>query len=115
MLLSAFVFAGCSPTSPTPTPTGTPTSDAPTSGKIAGFVASDLAQHARASDCWIGVDGAVYDVTSYANVHPGGVDVIVKYCGKDATTAFHTMDGRGKDHPGQATAMLKNYYKGVLQ
>lgn len=95
-------------------PSAQPTSASPSSSKIAGFTASDVAMHATTNDCWFSIDGGVYDVTSYINVHPGGSELIIKYCGKDATSAFHTMDGRGKDHPTQATAQLQNYYKGVL-
>lgn len=34
------------------------------------------------------IEQAVYDVTDFLESHPGGPDIILKYAGKDATTAF---------------------------
>jgi cytochrome b involved in lipid metabolism len=115
LVFSSLVLAGCSGVSTSSTSVATPTAGVDSNGKIAGFTASDVATHAASSDCWVIIDGSVYDVTSFLNRHEGGAEVIIKECGKDASTAFHTMDGSGRDHPAKATAMLKNYYKGVLQ
>lgn len=48
----------------------------------------DLSQHTTKDDCWILVDGKVYDVTQYLDDHPGGDDVILAATGKDATEEF---------------------------
>lgn len=34
------------------------------------------------------VDGEVYDLTDFAPQHPGGVDVLLRYAGRDATAAY---------------------------
>lgn len=34
--------------------------------------ASEVATHSKADDCWIVVNGKVYDLTSFAPNHPGG-------------------------------------------
>lgn len=34
------------------------------------------------------VDGKVYDLTEFADEHPGGAELVHKYAGKDATTEF---------------------------
>jgi cytochrome b involved in lipid metabolism len=47
-------------------------------------------------------------VTSYAQKHPGGVDTIYPYCGKDATEAFITKGGKGS-HSLKALELLKNF------
>ncbi len=69
----------------------------------------EIAKHNSENDCWIIVEGKVYDVTSYINYHPGGKDAILPYCGKDATAAFV-----GKPHSTFAYQLLSNYYIGDL-
>lgn len=32
----------------------------------------DVAQHASPDDCWVVVNGKVYDLTTFAPNHPGG-------------------------------------------
>lgn len=57
------------------------------------FSASDVLAHASASDCWVVVDGTVYDLSGYSNSHPGGAGNISALCGKDATSAFSSQHG----------------------
>ena len=52
---------------------------------------TELEQHASPSSCWITIDGTVYDVTKFLNVHPGGKNVILSLAGKDATDAFYSF------------------------
>ncbi|KAA8494431.1 Acyl-lipid (9-3)-desaturase [Porphyridium purpureum] len=52
----------------------------------------ELAGHASRESVWIAVNGRVYDVTGFENVHPGG-EIILTAAGQDATdvfAAFHT-------------------------
>ena len=49
---------------------------------------SDLAAHGTQVDCWVGIDGNVYDLTAFVDKHPGGSDEIVDLCGTDGTSAF---------------------------
>ncbi|KAF9654240.1 hypothetical protein BDM02DRAFT_3182063 [Thelephora ganbajun] len=63
---------------------------------------SDVAQHNSPSDCWVIIDGKVYDVTDFLPKHPGGKQVILKYAGRDATTAYepiHPDDALEKNLP----------------
>lgn len=55
---------------------------------IAALTATEIAKHNTTSDCWSVVSGNVYDLTGYANSHPGGASAISSLCGKDATQAF---------------------------
>uniref|UniRef100_A0A0N5CB39 Cytochrome-b5 reductase n=1 Tax=Strongyloides papillosus TaxID=174720 RepID=A0A0N5CB39_STREA len=48
----------------------------------------ELSKHNNLSDCWIVINGKVFDVTEYLEYHPGGISEIVNYGGKDATEAF---------------------------
>lgn len=50
------------------------------------YTLEDVAKH----DKWIVIDNHVYDVSAYLQqeLHPGGNDVLLKYCGGDATERF---------------------------
>lgn len=74
---------------------------------------SVIAQHNVESDCWLLIDGKVYDLSSYMIAHPGGKAIIIPYCGKDATTAFATKDGQGT-HSAFAQSELQSLYVGTL-
>lgn len=75
----------------------------------------ELASHNTASDCWLLIDGKIYDVTSYINFHPGGANEILKYCGQDGTEAFQTKDKIfAQDHSANAYQMLADYYIGDM-
>ena len=75
-----------------------------------------IAKHNAASDCWLLIDGKIYDVTSYIYQHPGDAKTIIPTCGTDATQAYATKgrDAKPKTHSAEATALLKNYYIGAL-
>eukprot|EP00898_Chlorokybus_atmophyticus_P000881 jgi/Chlat1/1794/Chrsp135S02136 len=48
----------------------------------------ELAKHNSAKDCWLAINGKVYDVTTWLSKHPGGGLVLVNCSGRDATDAF---------------------------
>mmetsp|Transcript_49529 Transcript_49529/g.98958 ORF Transcript_49529/g.98958 Transcript_49529/m.98958 type:complete len:106 (-) Transcript_49529:52-369(-) len=50
---------------------------------------SDVALHNKEKDCWIVIDGCVYDVTKYMLGHPGGKMAILRHAGKDCTEKFN--------------------------
>ncbi|KAK6931365.1 Cytochrome b5-like heme/steroid binding domain [Dillenia turbinata] len=58
----------------------------------------EASQHNTKNDCWIVIDGKVYDVSTYLDDHPGGDDVLLEVTGKDAKEAFedagHSQDAR---------------------
>ena len=51
----------------------------------------ELAKHASAKDCWLLIDGTVYDVTTYLDNHPGGSAVMVEHDGQDCTSNFEDI------------------------
>lgn len=57
----------------------------------ATYTLDDVAKHASSGDCWVAVNGNVYDLTKWEDQHPGGKDKIVKLCGTDATSAFSSQ------------------------
>ena len=52
----------------------------------------EVANHSTAEDCWIILRGnQVFDVTDFADVHPGGRKMLTSYAGKDATAVFEQL------------------------
>uniref|UniRef100_A0A1I8AC15 Cytochrome-b5 reductase n=1 Tax=Steinernema glaseri TaxID=37863 RepID=A0A1I8AC15_9BILA len=49
----------------------------------------ELAKHTLVTDCWILLFDTVYDITSYLEFHPGGVDELMRAAGTDATDLFN--------------------------
>lgn len=49
---------------------------------------SEISEHDKDTDCWIVVDGQVWDITNFAPEHPGGPGIIYKYAGRDATRVY---------------------------
>ncbi len=79
-----------------------------------GITTAEVAKHNKLNDCWIIISKNVYDVGKYLELHPGGADVIVPFCGKDATQAFSNQGGRGR-HSSVANQELQNHLIGTLQ
>ncbi|TKA59767.1 hypothetical protein B0A49_10873 [Cryomyces minteri] len=48
----------------------------------------DVQKHSSPEDCWIVVDGKVWDMTEFAPDHPGGAGIILRHAGRDATTSY---------------------------
>jgi cytochrome b involved in lipid metabolism len=85
-----------------------------TPAQPAGFSVAEVAKHNKPTDCWLIISADVYDVSTYLEFHPGGADIIIPYCGRDATQAFNTQGGRGK-HSSQATQELQKHLLGPLR
>ncbi|CAK7211473.1 hypothetical protein SCUCBS95973_001127 [Sporothrix curviconia] len=48
----------------------------------------DIAAHNRLHDLWLVVDNVVYDLTDFADHHPGGTDILLRFAGRDATRVY---------------------------
>jgi len=55
------------------------------------FTREEVKKHASPEDCWIIIDSEVYDMSTFADLHPGGAGVILDLAGKDATDAFYGL------------------------
>lgn len=51
------------------------------------YTLAELSTHNKETDCWLAINGNVYNVTQFINTHPGG-KAILRGCGKDATEGF---------------------------
>ena len=47
---------------------------------------ADVSKHTSSDDCWLAINGKVYNVSDYADEHPGGPELLRERAGKDATT-----------------------------
>lgn len=56
--------------------------------EVPAFTAEQVASHNTAGDCWITIDGDVYDVSAFAALHPGGRHVLQAEGGRDASGLF---------------------------
>lgn len=80
---------------------------------------TEIIKHNKQTDCWMLISGKIYDITSFFGSHPGGNNVMISSCGKDATDAYKTKDpnatstsgGRG-GHSFNAQNLLSEYYLG---
>jgi cytochrome b involved in lipid metabolism len=94
------------PATATPNQTATST----VSSRSMTYTLVDVAKHKTASDCWTAVGGNVYDLTSFTQKHPGGVENISKVCGIDGTTIFSKQHGSNQN----AQAALASLQIGIL-
>ncbi|KAI9734811.1 MAG: hypothetical protein M1834_001889 [Cirrosporium novae-zelandiae] len=51
----------------------------------------EIEKHNGAEDCWIVVDGKVWDLTKFAPQHPGGEAIILKHAGRDASDSYNSI------------------------
>jgi len=79
------------------------------------YTLADVSAHAEPTDCWLAIDGKVYDVTGYIEkgIHPGG-EAILFGCGKDATEIFKNRPNGSGSHSEKAFGFLENFYIGDL-
>jgi cytochrome b involved in lipid metabolism len=74
---------------------------------------ADLARHDQPQDCWMAIRGSVYDISSYVLQHPSPPEIILPWCGKEATVAYETKT-RGRPHSSYADGLLPGYRIGVI-
>ncbi|WOG85943.1 hypothetical protein DCAR_0105136 [Daucus carota subsp. sativus] len=73
------------------------------------FTLSQVSKHNNPKDCWLIIEGKVYDVTKFLEEHPGGDDVLLSVTAKDATDDFEDIG-----HSSTAKAMLDEFYIGDI-
>lgn len=73
------------------------------------FTLADCQKHRDREDCWVIVDGKVYDVSEFLEEHPGGDEVLLSATGKDATDDFEDVG-----HSDGARELMKKYLIGDM-
>ncbi|CUG89742.1 cytochrome b5, putative [Bodo saltans] len=73
------------------------------------YTLAEVAEHRVANSWWIIIHGKVYDVTTFADVHPPPARRECFERGKDATSSFESVG-----HSGAAKAMMEDFYIGDI-
>ncbi|KAL3567676.1 hypothetical protein D5086_030327 [Populus alba] len=76
-------------------------------GKV--FTFEQVTVHNNHKDCWLIINGKVYDVTKFMEDHPGGDEVLLSSTGQDATDDFEDVG-----HSDSAREMMGEYCIGDI-
>lgn len=93
----------------------TDSAEMPLAGEEIVYTLEDVAEHDNKNDCWIIINGNVYDVTAYIKdkSHPGG-EALLEGCGIDATELYETRPmGSNTPHSEKARGFLDSFQIGV--
>ncbi|NTV44418.1 MAG: cytochrome b5 domain-containing protein [Candidatus Yonathbacteria bacterium] len=103
--------AGTAPAnSATSSSSTTATTTATTTSAPQTISLAEVAKHATASDCWMVLNGKVYNLTSYISKHPAGKSIL-RGCGRDDTAGFARVD----EHSGpKIDTLLTSYFIGYV-
>lgn len=63
--------------------------------------AEELKKHSQPDDLWMALHGWVYNLTNFANQHPGGAAILQSLAGTDGTKAFATVHSESLLQPFQ--------------
>ena len=58
------------------------------------YTLAEIAKHNTDKDCWVIIDGKVYDSTEWLKDHPGGKAIIMGIAGQDATKQFDALHSK---------------------
>lgn len=56
-----------------------------------GIPLSEVNRHITPHDCWVALNGKVYDLSEFMDRHPGGPTTILAWAGKDASKFFNEI------------------------
>ena len=57
--------------------------------------AANVAAHDNTGDCWVILDGQVYDVTDFLATHESGRQELSQNCGRDITAKYYMPNALG--------------------
>ena len=95
------------PTTTTPTPTVTSVTTSTSSHQ---YTWQQVAQHNTQDDLWVIIHDKVYDITSWVDRHPGGVEMLRLCGGRDCTVMFDSYHILSDKHE----LLLPKYLIGAL-
>jgi len=74
----------------------------------------EVAIHSRSDDCWMEIEGKIYDVSEYSREHKSQHEYdYAKWCGKAASQGWLEKDGIHKPHKRKAQRLLESYQIGI--
>jgi len=74
------------------------------------FAWEEIVKHNSAASLWVVIQDKVYDVTTFAPEHPGQMEAILRWAGKDCTKQFF-----GDQHPDTVREMVGRFQVGFVQ
>lgn len=74
---------------------------------------AELARHGSPDDCWMAIEGKVYDVTAYLPEHPSPPERVLPWCGRESSEAYATK-GKDRPHTSHADQLLEKYWIGLI-
>lgn len=86
---------------------------APETAASKTYTLDEVGRHDGADDCWMAIEGAVYDLTDYVPRHPAPPAILVEWCGREASQGMRTK-GKDRGHSDRAWRLLKRYRIGEL-
>ena len=113
---AALSGAGCNSGNRAPVPSASRELPLPEDALVPAtiYTFEELEGHSTPDDCWIVIDGTVYDVTGFIPGHPGGEEAITRWCGQDASAGFSTKNFSGQSHDAASKLKLDPYFIGVI-
>jgi cytochrome b involved in lipid metabolism len=91
-----------------------PVPKAPIPKSVQRISLAEVARHSSADDCWMAINGTVYNLTAYLPEHPSQPSFILPWCGREATEAYQTKT-RGRTHSPQADQALADFSMGLCE
>lgn len=108
-------LSACSLSTPSQENSQTPTEPEINTNSEKEYSLEEIGLHNSEQNCWLLIDGKVYDVTKFIPKHPGG-QAIIQGCGVDATELFNTRPmGSDTPHSDKAQDNLDQFYIGKLK
>jgi len=74
---------------------------------------NEVKLHQTPEDCWMAIEGQVYDLSNYLPDHDRYLD-IREWCGQEATADYNSKAGRNRAHSPRADEILAEYLIGEL-
>ena len=58
------------------------------------FLALQVARHNKPHDCWVALNGQVFDLTDFLLQHPEQRNAVLAWAGRDASAVWNKIPGR---------------------